>query len=130
MNIQLCPLSLSLSLSLSLFPSLSLVFGQAKLCKYNGQHYCFECHRDDERVIPARVLYNWDFRRHRVSIASSEFLDSIEHSLMLDVHDKNKALYMYIPALEEARVRVHVPDPMVDDLLTSVKCCMVAIETS
>ena len=81
------------------------VFGQAKLCKYNGQHYCFECHRDDERIIPARVLYNWDFRRHRVCIASCEFLDSIEYSLLLDVQEVNKALYMYIPEMEEARVR-------------------------
>ena len=86
----------------SLCPS---VFGEAKLCKYNGQHYCFECHRDDERVIPARVLYNWDFRRHRVCIASCEFLDGIEDSLMFDVQEVNKALYMYIPELEEARVQ-------------------------
>ena len=87
-------------------PTPPLVFGQAKLCKYNGQHYCFECHRDDERIIPARVLYNWDFRRHRVCIASCEFLDSIEHSLLLDVQEVNKALYVYIPEMEEARVSV------------------------
>lgn len=88
------------------------VFGQAKLCKYNGQHYCFECHRDDERIIPARILYNWDFRRHRVCIASCEFLDRIEHTLLLDVQEVNKALYMYIPELEEAKVS----RPLVNDL--------------
>lgn len=50
------------------------------------------------------MLFNWDFRRHRVCIASSEFLDSVEHSLLLDVLEVNKALYMYIPEMEEARV--------------------------
>lgn len=98
------PSILSLSISSPLPPP--LVFGQAKLCKYNGQHYCFECHRDDERIIPARVLYNWDFRRHRVCTASCEFLDSIEHSLLLDVQEVNKALYVYIPEMEEARVSI------------------------
>lgn len=80
------------------------VFGQAKLCKFNGQHYCYDCHRDDERVIPARVLFNWDFRLHKVCLASCEFLDSVELSPVLDVEEKNKTLYRYIPSLEEAMV--------------------------
>ena len=80
------------------------VFGQEKLCKYNGQHYCFDCHRDDERIIPSRVLFSWDFRKHKVCIASCEFLDSVEHTPVLDVNSINKALYVYIPELEEARV--------------------------
>lgn len=81
------------------------VFGQPKLCKFNGQHYCYDCHRDDERIIPARVLFNWDFRPHKVCLASCEFLDSVERSPVLDVSDINRALYLYIPALEESLVR-------------------------
>ena len=80
------------------------VFGASKLCKYNGQHYCFDCHIDDERIVPSRVLFNWDFRRHRVCRASCEFLDSIADSAVLNVEESNPALYMYIPELEEALV--------------------------
>ena len=92
-------------------PSLSLshpVFGASKLCKYNGQYYCFDCHIDDERVIPSRVLFNWDFRRHRVCRASCEFLDSIAESAVLNIEETNPALYMYIPELEEALVRIKI----------------------
>ena len=85
------------------------VFGQAKLCKYNGQHYCFDCHLGDERIIPARVLFNWDFRKHKVSMASREFLDSIENAVVLNVQEVNKALYMYIPELEKALVSSEGP---------------------
>ena len=74
------------------------------MCKYSGQYYCFDCHLGDERVIPARVLFNWDFRKHKVCVASCEFLDSIEHAVVLNVQEVNKALYMYIPELEEALV--------------------------
>ena len=88
------------------------VFGKAKLCKYNGQYYCFDCHLGDERVIPARVLFNWDFRKHKVCVASCEFLDSVEHEVVLNVQEVNKALYMYIPELEEALVS--------DDVIGSV----------
>ena len=76
------------------------------MCKYNGQHYCFDCHIDDERIIPARVLFNWDFRHHRVCRASCEFLDSIAESAVLNIEESNPALYMYIPELEEALVSV------------------------
>ena len=59
---------------------------------------------DDERLIPARVLFNWDFRKHRVCVRSCEFLDSIEMTPVINVEEANKALYHYIPELEEAKV--------------------------
>jgi hypothetical protein len=82
---------------------IGVIFGQSKLCKYNGQHYCYDCHIDDERVIPARVLFNWDFRKHRVCRASCEFLDSISEAAVLNMEESNPALYMYIPEMEEAQ---------------------------
>ncbi|XP_064385361.1 pleckstrin homology domain-containing family M member 1-like isoform X2 [Halichondria panicea] len=82
---------------------IGLIFGQSRLCKYNGQHYCFDCHHDDERVIPARVLFNWDFRKHKVCVGSGEYLDRIQHTKQLDLEKVNKALYLYIPEIEEAR---------------------------
>ena len=87
------------------------------MCKYNGQYYCFDCHIDDERVIPARVLFNWDFRRHRVCRASCEFLDSIAESAVLNIEETNPALYMYIPELEEALVRIKKFSPILNFLL-------------
>lgn len=88
--------------------SLCAVFGQSRLCKYNGQHYCSDCHHDDERVIPARVLFNWDFRKHSVCMASGEFLDRIHYTQLLDIEDVNRALYLYIPEVDEARVSLFV----------------------
>lgn len=81
-----------------------LVFGEAKLCKFDGLYYCYECHLDEERLIPARILLNWDFRKHKVCVRSSEYLDSIEVIPVLNIEETNKALYHYIPELEETRV--------------------------
>ena len=83
-----------------------LVFGEAKLCKFDGHYYCYECHLDEERLIPARILLNWDFRKHKVCVRSSEYLDSIETIPVLNVEETNKALYHYIPELEETRVSI------------------------
>lgn len=84
------------------------MFGQSRLCKYSGRHYCFDCHCDDERVIPARVLFNWDFRKHKVCVASAQYLDRIRHTKLLDIQQINKALYLYIPEIEETRVCMYV----------------------
>ena len=101
------------------------VFGMARTCYYTGQYYCQECHLQELRVIPARVLFNWDFKRyhgeqhcqtiqHRIEsrhcwvlvcVGSCEFLDSMEYSPVLDVNKVNNALYGYIPDLDQCRVR-------------------------
>ena len=45
----------------ALLPS---VFGMARTCYYTGKYYCHECHLQELRIIPARVLFNWDFKRY------------------------------------------------------------------
>ena len=80
------------------------VFGEAKLCKFDCKYYCFECHQDDERYVPARILFNWDFRKHRVCVRSCEFLDSIETTPVLNIEEINNSLYRYIPELNEVKV--------------------------
>ena len=37
-----------------------------RLCDYCGQYFCPNCHRNDEAVIPARVIHNWDFTSKKV----------------------------------------------------------------
>ena len=83
-------------------------FGEAKLCRFDGLHYCYECHVDDERIIPARVLFNWDFRKHHVCVRTREFLDSIDLAPVLDIEKVNAALYNYIPELDNSRVRYFI----------------------
>ena len=98
------------------------VFGMARTCYYTGQYYCHECHLQELRIIPARVLFNWDFKRYHgeetveikptrnshvyilVSVGSCEFLDSVEYMPELDISKANNALYNYVPDLEQCRV--------------------------
>jgi hypothetical protein len=40
-------------------------------------------------------------------LSSCEYLDGVELRPILDVEEINDALYLYIPALEEARVSLH-----------------------
>ena len=39
----------------------------ARICDYSGMYYCPTCHHNDQVVIPARVIHNWDFTPRKVS---------------------------------------------------------------
>ncbi|XP_065889890.1 uncharacterized protein [Dysidea avara] len=80
-----------------------IIFGMARTCYYTGQYYCNECHLQELRVIPARVLFNWDFKCYHVCVGSCEYLDSIEYMPVLDIDEVNSTLYNYIPELEKCR---------------------------
>ena len=41
-------------------------FAKPKLCAYSGLYYCDSCHRDDETVIPSRLIHNWDLSKRGV----------------------------------------------------------------
>ena len=32
---------------------------------YDKAYYCYECHENDEHYIPARIVHNWEFRKHK-----------------------------------------------------------------
>ncbi|WAR01533.1 DEFI8-like protein [Mya arenaria] len=36
-------------------------FSEPRLCDYSGSYYCELCHWNDNMLMPARVLHNWDF---------------------------------------------------------------------
>ena len=53
------------------------VFGKPRICVYDGGYYCFECHENDEYYIPARIVHNWDFRKHKGNLSFNlSFLSS------------------------------------------------------
>ena len=45
-------------------------FTKPKLCAFSGLYYCDSCHRDDETVIPSRLIHNWDLTKRGVSPGS------------------------------------------------------------
>lgn len=46
--------------------SIGLSNGKAKVCGYSGWYYCSSCHVDDNFLIPARLVHNWDTSKYKV----------------------------------------------------------------
>ncbi|PIK58861.1 putative pleckstrin-likey domain-containing family M member 1-like [Apostichopus japonicus] len=80
---------------------LGIIFGKHKVCNYDGYYYCSECHLDEQAVIPARILYNWDFRKHCVARHTKLFLNQVEDMALIDVGKYNPSLYGAISEMEQ-----------------------------
>ncbi|XP_071442651.1 differentially expressed in FDCP 8 homolog isoform X2 [Hetaerina americana] len=72
---------------------IGITSGDAKVCSFLGAYYCSECQLEDEMIIPARVIHNWDFRKYPVSCSAAAFLNEIQHQPLLDLKILNPTLY-------------------------------------
>ncbi|XP_039299043.1 pleckstrin homology domain-containing family M member 1 [Nilaparvata lugens] len=69
-----------------------------RVCGYSGYYYCERCFcaPGEEAVIPARILYNWDFNKYPVSTKASKFLHEVQNHPMFDMKTINSRLYAVV----------------------------------
>uniref|UniRef100_A0A8C3D243 Uncharacterized protein n=1 Tax=Corvus moneduloides TaxID=1196302 RepID=A0A8C3D243_CORMO len=72
-------------------------FARPKLCAFSGLYYCDSCHRDEETVIPSRLIHNWDLTKRGVSVqAGLKFLTQIRNQPLIDLKLVNESLYEHV----------------------------------
>lgn len=79
-----------------------------RVCRLTGAYYCFTCFGTDPSnefwVIPARVIFNWDFRRFSVSRQAAEFLSQIQLYPLFDISSINPKIYSVVEEMERLKV--------------------------
>ncbi|KYR00061.1 RUN domain-containing protein [Tieghemostelium lacteum] len=84
MNNQLCP-------SCNAFLD-KLGFFKVRFCYYTGKHFCNNCHHNEKALIPARILFRWDFKLYTVSDLAKTYL-TIHQSTPFDIFQFNPDVY-------------------------------------
>lgn len=84
--------------------NIGMIYGEFKVCTYDACYYCFECHQSEEHIIPARVLHNWDLRKHQVSKQCKLFLLQIEEEPLFNIDETNPTLYNVIKELHKVKL--------------------------
>ncbi|CAM2100133.1 unnamed protein product [Caretta caretta] len=79
--------------------SIGLSNGKAKVCGYSGWYYCITCHVDDNFLIPARLVHNWDTSKYKVSKQAKEFLEYVYEEPLIDIQQENPMLYRHVEPL-------------------------------
>ncbi|XP_009071412.1 PREDICTED: pleckstrin homology domain-containing family M member 1, partial [Acanthisitta chloris] len=71
-------------------------FTKPKLCAFSGLYYCDSCHRDEETVIPSRLIHNWDLTKRGVCKQALKFLTQIRNQPLIDLKLVNGSLYEHV----------------------------------
>uniref|UniRef100_A0A8C6JHH5 Uncharacterized protein n=1 Tax=Melopsittacus undulatus TaxID=13146 RepID=A0A8C6JHH5_MELUD len=71
-------------------------FAKPKLCAFSGLYYCDSCHRDEETVIPSRLIHNWDLAKRGVCQQAFRFLSQIRNQPLIDLKLVNESLYDHV----------------------------------
>ncbi|XP_064895863.1 pleckstrin homology domain-containing family M member 1 [Columba livia] len=77
--------------------------GKAKLCAFSGLYYCDSCHRDEETVIPSRLIHNWDLAKRGVCRQALKFLTQIRKQPLIDLKLVNESLYDHVERMGRIR---------------------------
>lgn len=83
---------------------IGMIYGASSVCAYDGYSYCPDCFGSESHVIPARVIHNWDFRKHPVSNEAKTLLKKYEAEPLLDLRVLNPSLYDAVPELAATQV--------------------------
>ncbi|UYV65068.1 hypothetical protein LAZ67_3003034, partial [Cordylochernes scorpioides] len=88
---------------------IGMIYGKTRLCHFTGYHYCLDCHENDEAMLPARMIHNWDFRKYTISKQGRQFLEKVENDPLMDMKALNPLIYAVIPemaTLQKLRVKL------------------------
>lgn len=72
-----------------------------QVCAFSGNYFCNSCMDPENQLIPARIIYNWDFRKYNVSKRAAIFLAEFRSQPFLDMQLLNPSIYFASEAMAE-----------------------------
>lgn len=89
---------------------LGIGFAIAQVCAFSGHYYCGKCMSVEQFTIPARVIYNWDFRKYSVSKKAAAFMTEFQCQPFIDLKILNPKIYNAcdeMATLQSLRIRLN-----------------------
>lgn len=72
----------------------SLFLFSFRVCAFSGNYFCNSCISLELQLIPAKIIYNWDFHKYTVSKRAALFLNEFQNQPFIDLKLLNPNLYM------------------------------------
>ena len=73
-----------------------------RFCHYFGKYSCTSCHSNQSHVLPANIIYKWDFSEYRVSDFAYTVLSQMSMDPLFDVEALNPKLLKKVSKLKKA----------------------------
>ncbi|KAH8366019.1 hypothetical protein KR093_008308 [Drosophila rubida] len=72
---------------------------EPRLCDYRGRYYCPSCHWNDNCIVPARIVHNWDFTPRRVSRTGLQEIQLFLNKPLIRLEEENPKLFVFLEKL-------------------------------
>lgn len=89
---------------------LGVDFSKATVCAFDSHYYCNSCISPDKYPIPARIIYNFDFKAYPVNLKAATFLSEFQFKPFIDFKLLNPEIYTYIDPmnrLQKLRIQLN-----------------------
>lgn len=89
---------------------LGVDFSKATVCAFDSHYYCNSCISPDKYPVPARIIYNFDFKTYPVNLKAATFLSEFQFKPFIDFKLLNPEIYTYIDPmnrLQKLRIQLN-----------------------
>ncbi|XP_013119396.2 uncharacterized protein LOC106096283 [Stomoxys calcitrans] len=80
---------------------LGIGYSNLSVCAFSGYYFCDSCMDIEPVIIPAKIIYNWDFRKYIVSKKAASFLAEFRTQPFIDLKHLNPDIYNASEAMAE-----------------------------
>lgn len=56
-----------------------------RICTFTGLYFCDNCMSKELFIIPARVIFNWDFKKYGVNVDAASFFKEFRYEPFIDI---------------------------------------------
>ncbi|KAM7345959.1 pleckstrin homology and RUN domain containing M1 isoform 1-T2 [Cochliomyia hominivorax] len=80
---------------------LGIGYSNFRVCAFSGNYFCDNCMDIEPVLIPAKIIYNWDFRKYSISKKAASFLTEFRTQPFIDLKILNPDIYNASEAMAE-----------------------------
>lgn len=84
---------------------LGVTISLISVCHFDGHYYCRSCMTIEKFQIPAKIIYNWDFKKYAVSKKAAEFLEDQKSQPLIDLE---VSLYIHLDKISKTEIQFTV----------------------
>lgn len=98
---------------------------EPRLCHYTGLYFCKHCHWNENSIIPANIVHNWDFEQKSVCRQSYQEINLFYEKPVINLEKINPKLFIFVQKLratKEKRI-------MLMEMKKYLDVCRVALAT-
>lgn len=78
---------------------------EPRKCHYSGLYYCKTCHWNNNSIVPAHIVHNWDFEQRPVSRSSLQEINLFYERPVIRLEELNPKIFVFNSKLGAAKAR-------------------------